>query len=84
MTPLERLLANPHGPHDAETAELDISLRTRPCAGKLVLLALGGGRCALGRLPAGRWDPIERLGPEYASALEGERDILRRRHEARA
>lgn len=83
MTAIERLLANPHGPHDADAAELDLALRTGPCEGRLVLLALAGGRCALARLPTGRWDKIERLGPEYPTALDGERDILRRRWEAR-
>jgi hypothetical protein len=80
----ERLLANPWGPHDPEVAELARQLRSGPVAGKLVLVALGGGRCALARLPAVRPGAVERLGPEYASVIDGERDILRRRQAARA
>ncbi len=82
MTALDRLLAAPHGPHDPEVADLALRLRMGPVAGKLVLIALAPGRFALARLPRGRHAPIERLGPEYASAIEGERDILRRRYEA--
>ncbi len=83
MTPIERLLADPWGSHDAETTELARTLRTGPVAGKLVLIALAGGRCALARLPASWPGPVEWLGPEYRSAIEGERDVLRRRWEAR-
>lgn len=83
MTAFERLLANPHGPHDPETFELDLTLRMGACAGKLVLVALAPGRFVLARLPAARHAPVELLGPEYATALEGERDILRRRMDAR-
>lgn len=83
MTPFEQLLAEPWGPHDAETTALARTLRSGPVAGKLVLVALAGGRCALARLPATWPAPVERLGIEYESAIEGERDILRRRWEAR-
>lgn len=83
MTAFERLLARPHGPHDPETFELDLALRMGPCAGKLVLVALAPGRFALARLPALRHAPVELLGPEYATTLDGERDILTRRMAAR-
>lgn len=79
MTPFERLLTHPHGPHDPEVFDLALRLRTGPIAGKLVLIELAPNRFALARLPAGRYDPIEQLGPVYATAIQGERDILRRR-----
>ena len=82
MTAFERLLANPHGPHDPEVFDLALRLRTGPIAGKLVLIQHAPDHFALARLPAGRHAPIERLGPVYATALEGERDILRRRFAA--
>jgi hypothetical protein len=82
VTAFDRLIERPWGPHDPATWALSLHLRGGPAAGKLVLLALPGGRCALGRLPERRFGAIERLGPEYDTALDGERDILRRRHEA--
>ena len=84
MSAIERLLADPYGRHDAEAAELNLRLRTGPVAGKLVLVVLGPARFALARLPVGRHAPVEFVGPEYPSVLEGERDILRRRFEAAA
>ncbi len=83
MTAFERLIARPWGPYDPETWAMNLELRGGPAAGKLVLLALPGGRCALARLPPRPFGPIERLGPEFETVLDGERDILRRRHEAR-
>ena len=83
MIAIDRLIERPWGPHDVETASLALSLRVGPAAGRLVLIALGSGRCALGRLPMTQPGSVELLGPEYDSALDGERDILRRRWETR-
>lgn len=83
MSPLDRLLDDPWGPHDLEAAELNLALRAGPAAGRLVLIAERDGRFALARLPAARFGRVERLGPTYPTVLDGERDILRRRHAAR-
>ncbi len=83
MTAFDRLIERPWGPHDPETWALSLRLRGGDSAGKLVLLALPGGRFALARLPRRPFGAIDRLGPEYDTVLEGERDILRRRYEAR-
>jgi hypothetical protein len=82
MTAFERLLEAPWGPHDPEVAALSRLLRTGPVAGKLVLVSLAGGRCALARLPAVRFGAVERLGPEYRTVLEGERAVLQLRWDA--
>ncbi len=83
MNAFERLIERPWGPHDAETWALSLELRGEPSAGKLVLLALPGGRCELARLPPRPFGRLERLGVTYGSVLDGERDVLRRRHDAR-
>ncbi len=83
MTALERLIERPWGPHDPETWALSLELRGGASAGKLVLLALSDGRYALARLPSRPFGAIDRMGPEYDTVLDGERDILRRRYEAR-
>ena len=82
MTPFERLLEAPWGPHDPEVAALSRKLRTGPVAGKLVLVAIGKGRCALARLPMVRFGSVELLGPEYETVLEGERAVLQLRWDA--
>jgi hypothetical protein len=83
VTAFERLLERPWGPHDPEAWALSLELRGGATEGKLVLLALPGGRCALARLPTRHFGPLERLGPEFETVLDGEREILRRRHEGR-
>ena len=83
MNTFERLIARPWGPHDPETWALSLELRGGATSGKLVLLALPGGRCALARLPAEPFGPLDRLGLEFETVLDGEREILRRRHESR-
>lgn len=79
---IERVLADPWGPLDAEAEALRLRLRMGPAEGRLIMVAERDGSFALARLPVERPGKIERLGPVYASALEGERDILRRRYEA--
>lgn len=79
----ERLLAAPWGPHDPDVAALALALRSGPAAGRLALVARPDGQYALARLPAAFPGDVDLLGPVYDSVIDGERDILRRRHEGR-
>ena len=81
---LDRLLVEPWSPRDPEAVALNLSLRMGPNDGRLVLIAERDGRFALARLVGTRPGKVERLGPTFASALEGEREVLRRRFEARS
>lgn len=75
--------ARPFGPHPPELAALVDALRLEPIDGKYVLLADVDGGFELAQLSAQPGVPPRRLGVRFTDLADAERDVFRRRWQAR-